>query len=337
MLRLAVMEIIVLGAGAIGSLYGAKLAGRNDVTLVGRPDHVRAIQENGLRIEGIETQTVRVAAATRIERIKPDSLILLTTKVPGTISALDPLAPLVRDDTTIVALQNGLNSNAIARRAVHGRCIVLRGITQFGATFERPGVVRYMARGYTLLEKHERSSRIAAVLNAVGLDCRVSADIITEVWRKLIFNCVVNPITTIIGSEVGGITDPRLDPLKQLVIDECVAVAEAEGVLLKTDLMAQINAAYAGSQNIVSMRQDLLRGRPTEIDYLNGAVAALGATHDLDCPINEGLTKIIKAMEMAAGDAASAKLARESVGTGKSTVNDSTALQTAVLARPIKK
>ena len=331
------MEVIVLGAGAIGSLYGAKLAGENNVTLVGRPDHVHAIQENGLRVEGIETQTVRLRAATRIDSLKPDSLILLTTKLPGTISALETVAALVRDDTTIVALQNGLNSDSIARKALDGRGLVLRGITQFGAIFERPGLIRYTVKGYTLLEKHDRSPRIAAVMNAAGLDCRISPDIKSEVWRKLIFNCVVNPITTIIGSEVGGITDPRLDPLKQLVIDECVAVAEAEGVLLKTDLMAQINAAYAGSQNIVSMRQDLLRGRPTEIDYLNGAVAALGATHNLDCPINEGLTKIIKAMETAAGDVASAKLARESVGTGKSTVNDSTALQTAALSHPIKK
>src|SRR5947209_18912558 len=115
------MEIVVLGAGAIGSLYGATLAAANDVTLVGRADHVRAIEENGLRIEGIDAQTVRVVrvpAATRIEQLKPNTLILLTTKVPATVSALESITLLVRDDTTIVSLQDGLDADRIAGPAL---------------------------------------------------------------------------------------------------------------------------------------------------------------------------------------------------------------------------
>jgi len=293
------MQIVVLGAGAIGSLYAAKLAGTNEVTLVGQPDHVGAIQEHGLRVEGVEAWTVRVRATTHLADLQPDTLILLTTKVPGTVSALQPLLPLIRDDTTIVALQNGIGSEQVARAAIQSRAVVLRGITQFGATFDRPGVVRYMAAGYTIIEDHERSSRIAAALNDAGLECRISSDMTTEVWRKVIFNCVVNPITTIIASEVGAIVDSHLTRLKQLVIDECVAVARAEGIRLDEDFMGEINAAYVGSQNIVSMRQDLLRGRQTEIDYLNGAVAELGARHGVDCPVNEALTRIIKGMEAA--------------------------------------
>ena len=305
------MQIIVLGAGAIGSLYGAKLAGGNDVTLIGRPNHVRMIEHNGLRIAGIESQTVRVTAATQIEQINPDTLIFLTTKVPATVSALEPVAELVRDDTTIVALQNGLNSDEIVRKTLGGRGVVLRGITQFGAIFERPGMIRYMVKGYTLLEKHERSARIATVLNNAGLDCRICADITTEVWRKLVFNCVVNPITAIIGGEVGDIVDPCLSRLKQLVIDECLAVAEAEGISPEGDLMNQVDAAYTGSRNVVSMQQDLMRGHVTEIDYLNGAVVALGARHGLDCPVNSGLTSIIKGMEAARRHLVLAKLPRE--------------------------
>ena len=291
------MQIFVLGAGAIGSLYGAKLAARNDVTLVGRPDHVRAIRENGLRIEGIESEIVRLGAATHIDRIPPEALILLTTKVPATADALEPISSLVRDDTTIIVLQNGLNSDEIVRAAVGGRGTVLRGITQFGAIFDQPGIIQYMAKGYTLLENHERSTRIAAVLNAAGLDCRISRNITAEVWRKLIFNCVVNPVTTIIGCQVGGIVDPGLDRLKQLIIDECLAVAKTEGVIVRGDWISEINATYAGSPNTVSMKQDLLRGRGTEIDYLNGAVVALGAQRGVQCPVNEGLTRIIKAKE----------------------------------------
>ena len=293
------MQIIVLGAGAIGSLYGAKLAADNDVTLVGRADHVRAINKSGLRIEGIEEKTVRVGAATRVKQIGPQTLILLTTKLPASAAALEPIAPLVCDDTTIIALQNGLNSDQIARDALRGRGVVLRGITQFGAIFNRPGTIRYMASGCTLLENHERSSHIAEILNAAGLDCRISPDIRTEVWRKLVFNCVVNPITTITRGEVGEIVDPRLNRLKQVVIDECVAVARVEGVFLGTDLLAEINSTYAGSPNIVSMQQDVLRGRTTEIDYLNGAVVALALKHGLDCPVNSALTSIIKGMTAA--------------------------------------
>jgi 2-dehydropantoate 2-reductase len=292
------MQIIVVGAGAIGSLFGAKLAAANDVILVGRADHVAAITASGLRIEGLEPQVVRVRAATNVQEVGPGTLILLTTKVPDTPAALEPLAGLVRDDTTIVSLQNGLGSEVVARSAIHDRCIVLRAITQAGAIFERAGVIRYMIRGNTLLEQHDRSQPIAEVLSAAGLDCRVSPNINTEIWQKLVFNCVLNPITAIVGREVGAIADSRLDPLKQLVIEECVAVAAAEGVTLLADFIATINEVFGQSRNIVSMQQDLLRGRPTEIDYMNGAVATLGAKHGLECPVNCALTAIIKRMEL---------------------------------------
>jgi 2-dehydropantoate 2-reductase len=291
------MEIIVLGAGAMGSLYGARLAANNDVTLIGRSQHVAAIKSHGLRIEGLESQVVRLNAATAVDQIGPDALIILATKVPDSEAALHPLAALVRDDTTILCLQNGLGSEQIARSALGRRGVVLRGITQFGAIFEAPGVIRFMARGYTLIERHERSVRIADVLNAAGLDCRVSPDIGADVWHKLVINCVVNPITAILGCEVGGIANPELDPLKRLVIDECVAVAAAEGVSFHGDLLREIDDRFQPSHNIASMLQDLRRGRPSEIAYLNGAVVAAGTRHDIPTPVNAALTTIIKTME----------------------------------------
>ncbi|MGZ5565156.1 MAG: ketopantoate reductase family protein [Chthoniobacterales bacterium] len=291
------MQIIVLGAGAIGSLYGAKLAATNDVTLIARAEHADVINAHGLRIEGREPGTVRIRAATKVEKIEPDTLIILTTKVSDSAAALAPLAPLIRDDTTILCLQNGLGSEKIARDAMGDRGVVLRGITQFGAIFERPGVIKFMIARHTLIEQHERSPRIAGVMTAAGLDGRVSSDIKADIWQKLIFNCVVNPITAIMGSEVGAVADARLDPLKRLVIDECLAVAAAEGIKFQIDFLARINEVYAPSHNIASMRQDLRRGRVTEIDYLNGAVVSLGRKHDLACPVNRALVTIIKAME----------------------------------------
>src|SRR5256885_4165054 len=259
------MEIIVLGAGAIGSLYGAKLAADNDVTLVARAEHVDAINSNGLRIGGLESQAVRVRATTALEKIGSNALILITTKVSDTAAALAPIAPLVRDETTIVSLQNGLDSEKIARRTLGPGGVVLRAITQFGAIFKAPGVIQFMARGYTLLEKHERSEQIAAVLNAAGLDCRISPDISRDIWHKLVINCVVNPITAILGCEVGAIANPQLDPLKELVIAECVAVAESEGVVLEENFQHEISDFFRPSRNIASMLQDLRRGRMTEI------------------------------------------------------------------------
>ena len=291
------MQIIVLGAGAIGSLYGAKLAAGNDVILIGRAEHAAAINSRGLRIEGIEAETVRVPAASEVQQIGADALILLTTKVTASAAALEAIAPLIRDDTTILCLQNGLGSEQIARAALGKRGAVLRGITQFGAIFETPGAIKYMAAGYTVIEQHERSERIAAAFNAAGLKCRTSPNIAREVWHKTVFNCVVNPITAILGCEVGGIANPQLEPLKQLVIDECVAIAATQGITFEIDFMQEINEVFAPSRNIVSMLQDLRRGHATEIDHMNGAVAALGAEHSVPCPVNQALAAIIKAME----------------------------------------
>jgi 2-dehydropantoate 2-reductase len=289
--------VIVLGAGAIGSVYAVKLSARHPVTVVARPDHVEAIRADGLRLVGRETLTARLAAVTRIESIAPGTTILLTTKVNASAAALAPIAPLVRDDTVIVCVQNGLDSEEIARRAVGGRGLVLRAITQFGAIFQSPGIVNYTASGYTLLEDGPRSAAIATLLTACGLDGRVSPDIKTEIWRKLIYNCVINPITSITGTEVGGIADPRLDPLKRLVIDECLAVARTAGVEFAIDFLPVITEIFSASRTIASMRQDLMRGRPTEIEHMNGAVAALGRRAGIDCPVNAALTAIIKAMD----------------------------------------
>jgi 2-dehydropantoate 2-reductase len=234
---------------------------------------------------------------TQVEAIAPGTIVLLTTKVNASAAALAPIADLVRDDTVIVCVQNGLDSEGIARRAVRDRCLVLRAITQFGAIFQSPGLINFTASGYTLLESGPRSDAIAAMLTASGLDGQVSADIKTEIWRKLIYNCVINPITAITGTDVGGIADARLDPLKQLVIDECLAVAQTEGVVFAVDFLPTIAEVFGASRTIASMRQDLMRGRPTEIDHMNGAVADLGRRAGLACPVNAALTAIIKAMD----------------------------------------
>lgn len=296
------MTIIVLGAGAIGSLYAAKLSAHHDVIVVGRPDHVDAINRDGLRVTGVEELVSRPRAATALAAIPPDALVLLTTKVNDNRRAIEAIAGIVRADTTIVCVQNGLGGETIVKDVLADRAadrvpVVLRAITQFGAIFRGAGLVDYKVAGYTLLEAGSRAASIAALLTASGLDGRVSDDIKREVWRKLIFNCVINPITSITGGDVGSIADTGLDPLKQLVIDECLAVARADGVTFEVDFVAELAAIFGPSRNIASMRQDLLKRRPTEIAYMNGAVVDLGRRHGIACPVNAALTAIITALE----------------------------------------
>ncbi len=295
------MNIVVFGAGAIGSVYAAKLSAHHPVTVIARPGHVEAIARDGLRVVGRESFTCRVRAATAVGEVPGDTLLLLTTKVNDNRSAAAALAGVVREDTIILCVQNGLGSETVVKEAIGGRCLVLRAITQFGAIFREPGVVDFKVAGYTLIEAGARSQAVADLLTASGLEGRVSPAINTEIWRKLIYNCVINPITSIVGSEVGGIADARLDPLKRLVIDECLRVAAADGVSFEEDFVRSITDVFGASRNVASMRQDLIKGKPTEIDFMNGAVVALGQRHGIDCPVNAALVAIVKAMERSGG------------------------------------
>jgi 2-dehydropantoate 2-reductase len=253
-------HIVVLGAGAIGSLYAAKLAARHDVTVVGRAAHVAAIERDGLRVIGKESFTCRIRAVTSMATLEPRTLVLLTTKVNGNRAAAESIADAVLDDTVVLCVQNGLHGEAIVKSVLGTRCVVLRAITQCGAIFREPGVVDFKIGGETYVEASPRSGAIADLLTASGLDGRIRETIAVEVWRKLIFNCVINPITSITGGDVGSIADPRLDPVKRLVIDECLRVARADGVTFEVDFIKALAEVFGPSRNTASMRQDLLKG-----------------------------------------------------------------------------
>lgn len=291
------MKIVVLGAGAIGSVYGAKLSKFHDVTLIGGAAHVEAIQRDGLVMRGLLSETLPLPASTSLSAIEPGTLILLTTKVNNNVAAVQPIVDLLPDDVTIVCVQNGLYSENVVKQLVGDRALVLRAITQVGGVLVGPGVVDNTVAGYTLLESHERSPRIAELLTEAGLDGRIIPDIKREMWRKVIFNCVINPTTALLQSEVGAIVDPRLNALKQQIIDECVAVAAADGVTFEEDFVALIDRVFAGARTIASMRQDLMKGRVTEIDHMSGAVAALGETYGIPCPVNAAMATMIRYLQ----------------------------------------
>ena len=291
------MRIIVLGAGAIGSTYGARLSKYHDVTLIGGAAHVEAIQRDGLVMQGQTTGTLRLPAFTAVPAIEPGTLILLTAKVNNNVACIRPIVGMLPEDVTIVCVQNGLYSEDLVKDLVGDRALVLRAITQVGGVLVGPGVVDNTVAGYTLLESHQQSPAIAALLTEAGLDGRIVPDIKKEMWRKAVFNCVINPTTTLIGSEVGGIVDPGLNGLKQQIIDECLAVAKADGVTFEEDFIALIDRVFAGARTIASMRQDLMKGRKTEIDHMNGAVVDLGQKYGIACPVNAAMTTMIRHLE----------------------------------------
>ena len=295
---LVLMRIVVLGAGAIGTLYAAKLAADHAVTLLVRQQaHADAISLAGVEINGLEQARVRIHAAAGLDRIEPDTLVVLTTKVYDNVAAITPIVGLLRSDTVILCLQNGLHGERLVRDVVGNRCAVLRGVTDFGVIAVGPGVVTLKAYGPTSIEAGPRSSELAEMFARSQLRGRVSADIKQDVWRKLIVNCVINPLTAMTGMEVGWTADERLDPLKRRIVAECLAVAAHDGVVFDGDFTRMLNDTYRPSRNLSSMYQDLTKGRRTEIDHMNGAVVRLGRQCGVACPINASLVAIIKAME----------------------------------------
>lgn len=294
------MNIIVLGAGAIGSLYGAKLSKLNEVVLIARKEHVQNINNNGLKVIGIENAVYKLKAAEKVDKIEENTLILLATKVYDSKKAITGIKNLLKKDTTILCLQNGLYSENIIKKIVGKKCLVLRAITNFGAAFLKPGVVQFNSHSYTAIEKspvsNDISNELAKNFTECGLNGYVSENIKTDIWKKLILNCVLNPVTSILRIENKGIADEKLNPLKQLIVDECLKVAEKDGAAFEMDFVEHIDSAIRNSKNISSMQQDLIKGKKTEIEYLNGAVIELGKRYRIKCPVNEALVMIIREM-----------------------------------------
>ena len=292
-----IMKIIILGAGAIGSLYAAKLSKLNDVTVITRQQHANKINKFGLRIIGVENKIYKLKASTRIQEIGKDTVILLTTKVYDNKKSINDIKNLIKRDAIILCLQNGLYGKDIVKKIIGNRCMVLRGVTNFGAIFLKPGVVQFKNYSYTAIEKSKKSQEIAENFAKCGLNGYVSDNIKFDVWKKLIFNCVLNPITSILGIENRGIVNKDLNPLKKAIAEECLRVAEKVGIKFDVDFIKTINKEFKNSRNISSMQQDLIKGKKTEIDYLNGAVVELGKKHGIKCPVNESLISMIKFLE----------------------------------------
>ena len=289
------MKIVVFGAGAIGSLFGAHLTRSHDVTLVCREKHVNAINLNGLKIIGLSEIHVHPKAVFSIEGLEPPDILFLTVKAHDTGQAIIDAKTLVGPDTIIISLQNGLG-NLETISTVFPNTPIIGGVTSQGAILREPGLIEHTGRSYTMVG----DETVAALLTEVGIETIFTENVQTEIWYKAIVNSVINPIGTLMKEQNGLLVrDERFQALARQIVSEGVDVAKARGINLNLETAWEkvIRVATETSKNICSMRLDIERGRKTEIDHLNGAIARYGSELGIQTPANSLITALIKSQE----------------------------------------
>ncbi|CAB49673.1 2-dehydropantoate 2-reductase [Pyrococcus abyssi] len=298
------MKIYILGAGAIGSLFGGLLANAGeDVLLIGRDPHVSAINEKGLKIVGIKDLNVKVEATTRVPEEKPD-LIVLATKSYSTIEALKSARHIVKG-SWVLSIQNGIgNEDKIIEFG--GKAI--GGITTNGAMVEAPGVIKWTGKGVTIIGlypqgKEKFIEKVADVFNSADIETHVSENIISWIWAKAIVNSAINPIGTLleVKNKVIRENDFLLSMAMEVVKEGC-RVALQNGIEFDVppmDLFFQ--TLEQTRENYNSMLQDIWRGKKTEVDYINGKIVEYAKAVNLEAPMNLLLWGLIKGKEALEG------------------------------------
>jgi 2-dehydropantoate 2-reductase len=306
------MQIVVIGSGAMGGLFGAKLAATgNDVLLYDTwSEHVAAIERLGLSIEGVDNTVVRyrVRATDQPPRdVGEAELILVQVKGYDTFEALRPFNGRLNPETYVLSLQNGLGNLEQMRSALPGHHRILLGTTAHGSTVLGPGRIRHAGKGATVIgdpaitatPRYELGP-IRAVFQTAGFETDIAANIHSAVWAKLISNVVINPLTALTGLRNGELLDdPRIVSMMEAAIAEALAVMEAAGVPPAVDDFYQHarRVMEMTRPNVSSMLQDIRAGRRTEIESINGAIAHLGKELGVATPVNNWLTALVQHRE----------------------------------------
>ena len=304
------MQILVLGAGAIGSLLGADLQeGGNSVLLVGRAEHVAAIQNDGLKISGSRPRTVRMDAATEVPAGAEPEVVLVTTKTYGLVQAATDLGHALTPRPTLL-LQNGLGILPTARNAFASAgwagpsTYLVQGVNLIPATWVRPGEVREAGVGEILLPVPSEAGPAAGaarlfrmVLDGARVPVEAVPEFEREVWRKALLNAAVNPVTAARGVTNGELlVEPgRTEALR--LLGEALAVARAAGFDFTSEELTRDfeRVVRATASNRSSMLQDLERGRPTEIEAISGEILREAARHGLDLPATRAIVAEVTA------------------------------------------
>jgi 2-dehydropantoate 2-reductase len=298
-LSLTSSPVAVMGAGAVGSYYGALLArAGHDVVLIGRSQHVEAVQRSGLRLQTQALdERVRVRASTEPDAARGARLVLFSVKSPDTEAAGNALAPYLERDAAILTLQNGVY-NAERLAATLGREVIAAAV-YVAVEMAGAGHVRHHGRGELLIGRGRGSEEIAAALRAAGVPVEISDDVAGALWAKLIVNCTYNALSAITQLPYGRLVEGAGIPAVMAdVVDECLAVAKAASVRLPGDMHAAARGiAQSMPGQYSSTAQDLARGRKSEIDYLNGFVVRKGEALGVATPVNRTLLALVKLLE----------------------------------------
>lgn len=300
--------VSVVGAGAVGSYFGGMLARAGArVTLLGRPGgtspHLDAVRRDGLRIDGIDIrETVRVAVGSSPEGLDASDLVLFAVKTTATEASARQIASHLKPGSIVVSLQNGVDN--VDRMAAAG-VEALPSVVFVAAEIESPGAVRHRGRGDLILgagDCPDDTARVSHWFEAAGVPCPVSDDFAGAQWTKLAINAMANAISALGPSSYRALAE--FEPTWNLAVSaahEAVAVARALGVDIDVDEV--IETARGIAMNVgdatSSTEQDLARGRPTEIESLNGFVARRGAEVGVATPTHDALYALVGLRERA--------------------------------------
>lgn len=302
------MRICIVGCGAVGSLFAAHLAGLADVEVWAydaSAEHVRAINERGLRLVGVgELTATGIRATTEAAELPPCDFGIVATKAMHTRAALAATAAAFADGA-VCSVQNGLgNEEAIAEHVPR----VIRGTTFPAGKVLEPGLVQWDVAGDTTIgpfepqpASPEEIARLADACTRGGMPTHAVADARGPQWRKVIFNAATNPVGALTGLTHGRVCeDPALRRLVTGLVDEGKAVAAAQGIVLDADPEELIDHAAkpeVAYGHRASMLQDVEAHRPTEVDWLNGGIVEFGRRLGVPTPLNEAIQALVKGLE----------------------------------------
>lgn len=301
----------VVGAGAVGSFFGAMLArAGHRVTLIGRAAHVQAIEGSGLLLHRAgRVETLRMAATADLAAVRAADLVLFCVKSTDTDATARQIAPLLGADAVVLSLQNGVDNAATIAR--HIRQTVVPAVVYVATAMPQPGIVKHFGRGDLVIgpldaaaaQDAGHAQRLQAVVDlfaTADVPVRISPDVMGELWSKLMVNCAYNAISGLAQLPYGRMAAlPAIREVQRAVVREVVAVAQADGQNLPIEaaLEAMERIAAAMPAQLSSTAQDMARGKPTEIDHLNGYVARRGAELGIATPVNQTLHALVKLVE----------------------------------------
>ncbi len=300
------MKVTIVGAGAMGCVFGARLASADaTVRFVDvNESHIEAINHNGLECALDEGRfTLPLSASTASNAHGQSDLIIVFTKSAHTEAAIASVKHLIGDETYVLTLQNGLGAvEKIARFAPRGR--ILHGVTTVPAELLGPGKVESKGKGktqfYAVTGAPAVLSAIEQLFNKAGLETVADEDIEKAIWTKVIFNAAMNATCALLDTTPGPLGDTQAGrDLAESLVEEGVAVARAIGVDVDAaSVHAMTTMSMTKHRNHQpSMLQDLMAGRQTEIDDINGAVMRAGREAGVNTPVNETIYRLIKIRE----------------------------------------